>query len=364
MKHVIASAIFAVGLLAAAFAQTPPPPAPPPLEIKGNMTIDYRTRDRRTGESTVKGTTDVYTLNITAAKSAVFAGTIEQRSYMQILTGSNQLGFVKYDMETSVIHPQTGKVLPNGKIVGQASITSNNVYTYGDGTRQDSVKMIVFPMGRANGFESPFTGNAVGKPPAKSSLSKLKQDTVTLFSRKGGKILLTKYDKMTLENHVIPAGPAQAYPATTVSGTLFYDYNREAWHFNNVTFSYSATSAQGVTERKVDTLTGSIRWIALKNRLQTGVGHYNFDIRVNEPPPSEAAQFAAPSDESAFFDTDDFVPGLSGAMNYKDTFAPNTDKPLRSAVEIDLKSNKLTKQQVVMLTKLIMLSFIVPLNAE
>lgn len=340
-------------------AQTPQPPKGPfepvpTLPVTGTLNINYRTR---TQEGRGKpGVSDTYTINLNVANSALFRGTIEQLPYIANTLSADQVGRVTYDMDLDVVNPANPKQTRNvGKMFGYAPVDKMNVYRYSD---DPGIKVAVFPIGAAKGFESRFNGLAYGKPPAASGLSKMKQDAVRLVSGKGGAIILTKYDKMTFENHLLPGGPVQLYPETTVTGTIFYDYGRSAWHFNNVTFIYNADG-----KRNVDTITGSIRWLEQKNRRSTGDGHYEFDVRVNEPPPSESAVFAATADEAAFFASDDNVPGLTGSMTYKDSFT-GEDTVISSAVQIELKATKLSKQQTMMLAKLILLSAVVPLNAE
>ena len=320
------------------------------LPVKGTLNIAYNTRtDKKAGAS------DVYTLNLNVANSAVFRGSIIHLPYVSKTIGE-QMGRVTFDVELDVVNPANPSQTRNvGKMFGFAPVDKMNVYRYADG---GGIKVAVFPIGAARGFESRYNGLAYGKPPASSGFAKLKQDAVRLVSSKGGSIVLTKYDKMTFENHVLPAGPVQIYPETTVNGIIFYDYGRSAWHFNNVTFVYNADG-----KRAIDTLTGSIRWIEAKNRRATGDGRYEFDIRVNEPPPTEAAAFAPTADESSFFAVEENVPSLTGAMIYKDTFT-GADTVTSSIIQIDLKATKLSKHQAMMLTKLLLISAIVPINAE
>jgi len=168
---------------------------------------------------------------------------------------------------------------------------------------------------------------------------------------------VSKYDKMEYQQHVLAAGPVQIYPEVTVNGSLIYDYGRSAWYFQNVTVSYTVEGRQ-----MSDKLTGNIRWVESANRKSTGEGEYQFDVHVNEPLPNEAAVFAAPSDESAFFATDDAVSALVGTMKYKDTM--RGDDAIASDVAIDLTGNKLTKQEAMCLCKLLIFSTIVPMNSE
>jgi hypothetical protein len=352
----LTSLILALAALTAS-AQVPAK-APGPFEpvatlpVTGSMQISYRTRAQETPKP---GVTDVYTVNVNVANSAVFHGTIEQLPYIANTLSSDQPGRVSYDVDLDIVNPRNVTQTRNvGKLTGYVPADKQNVYHY---DAANSVKVIVFPIGAAKGFESRFNGTVLGKPPAASGFTKMKQDAVKLVSSKGGAITLTKYDKMVFQNHVLPSGPVLIYPETTVAGTAFYDYDRSAWHFNNLTLTYNADG-----KRAVDTLSGSIRWIEAKNRKQTGEGHYELNVYVNEPPPTESSIFAATADESAFFAASDEMPGLIGSISYKDTFAGDT--VTNSAIQIDLKANHLSKAQTMALVKLLLFSLLVPLNAE
>lgn len=350
MKKILASIAFVI-LLCSGMAQAPAIVQPvKPLAITGTMRIDFATR----ADPTKAGIVDTYSLNVNVANSAVFKGMITQRPFIHSYVGANQVGQLVYSLDTSVVNPanpaQTRDV---GRFFGSVPVDERNVYRFDDGF----LKISVLPIGQAKGFESRFTGLALGKPPVVSGVAKLKQDTMRLVSGKGGAVTLKNYDIMRFQSVVLAAGPVQIYPEVTVAGDMVYDYDRSIWYFKNVTFSYAKEGA-----RAFDALTGTIRWIEDAGRKTNGLGHYDFDVRVNEPPPSESAVFGATSDESSFFAQDSDIPGLSGVMNYKDTM--NGDSVSASSVEIDLHSNKLTKQQVMALSKVLFFVLTVPLNAE
>lgn len=343
--------ILFAALLSTGMAQVSPTTPPlKPLAITGSLRIDFATRNNPTKE----GVVDTYTMNVNVANSAIFKGTITQRPFIKTYLGANQLGVLTYSLDTAVVNPanpaQTRDV---GRFFGNVPVDERNVYRFDDGF----LKISVLPIGQAKGFESRFTGLSLGKPPAVSGVAKLKQDTMRLVSGKGGAVTLKNYDIMRFQNVVLAAGPVQIYPEVTVAGDMVYDYDRAIWYFKNVTFSYAKDG-----QRAFDTLTGTIRWIEDPARKTNGVGHYDFDVRVNEPSPSEAAVFGATSDEASFFASDSDIPGLTGFMNYKDSM--NGDSVSASTVEIDLHSNKLTKQQTMMLGKLFLFVLTVPLNAE
>jgi len=353
MKIKVLASLFAAVLAISAFAQTPALPQKPTF-IKGDLNIRFNTRKTEDGKIK-EGVTDVYTLNVNVSDSSLFRGTIEQRPTIPGTFGVAQTGQLTYALDCDVINPaNTSQTRNVGKLFGTIPVDQNNVYRFSDG----AVRVSVFGIGAAKGFESKFSGLALGKPPAKSEgiIDKMKKE-LSFTNSKGVAISVTKYDKMEFQQHVLASGPVQIYPEVTVNGSLIYDYGRSAWYFQNVTVAYAVEG-----RRMLDTLTGNIRWVESPNHKSNGEGEYQFDIRVNEPPPSEAAVFAAPSDESAFFATDDLIASLVGTMKYKDTL--NGDSVVASSVTIGLTGNKLTKQQTMYLCKLLFLSAVVPLNAE
>jgi hypothetical protein len=261
------------------------------------------------------------------------------------MIGVNQTSQLLYDIDTDIVNPNNPAQTRNvGKVLGTVPISEENVYGYSAG----SAKVNVFAMGSARGFESKFSGQALGKPPVKTGFAALKQDALKLVNSKGAAISVTKYDKMEFQNMVLPVGPVAIYAESQVNGTLLYDYVRSAWYLQNIIVTYSQDG-----KRMQDNVTGNIRW---------NNGQYTFDIRVNEPAPSETAIFAATADEASFFATDDVNPSLTGIVKYKDSQAG--DRVVASSIGIDLTGNKLTKQQTMILFKLIFLVAVVPFNAE
>lgn len=355
-KILALAAAFAIASLASAQTATPLPPT----FVKGDINIRFGTRITADadGNPTV-GAVDKYTMSVNVSNSSLFHGTIEFLPYIHKTLGSSQDAQLTYAIEADVVNPKNPSQTRNvGRIFGTVPVTAKNVYEFSEG----NAKINVFGMGTAKGFESLFRGTAVGKPPAESEgvLSKLKKEALNITKTVQGKtvtIPVTKYDRMEFQTHVLPAGPVQIYPEVTVNGSMIYDYGRTAWYFDNVTVTYAVDGRQ-----YQDKLSGNIRWVESPSRSTTGEGQYEFDVRVNEPAQAEAAVFSGPADESAFFATDDAIPALSGLMKYKDTMSGDT--VTNSVIQIDLKGNKLTKQQVMYLTKLLFLTTVVPLNAE
>lgn len=353
MKNIISIVCAALALVSMS-AQTPVKPT----FINGELVIRFDTRTQLDGDSPKEGVTDKYRIKLNVSNSVLFDGTIEALPYIKGVF-SKQQGLLTHAVECSVINPANPAQSRNiGRLFGTVPVDAQNVYRFADGT----LKIGVFGMGSAAAFESKAGGLALGKPPAKSEdlISKIQKEAMNIGRSVGGKtvaIKVTNYDKMEFQGHVLAGGPVGTYPEVTINGPMIYDYDRSAWLFNGVTASY----AEG-GKRMLDQLTGSIRWVESPNRKTSGEGQYEFDIRINEPPPSEAAMFSGPSDESAFFSSDTQVPALSGVMKYKDTIINGT--VTQSIVAIDLKGNQLSKQQVMYLGKLLLMSSIVPLNSE
>ncbi len=353
----IATFLLSLSLTTLAFAQQSPVPE---TFIRGDAAIKFSTRTNTDSDGKPKeGVTDKYTLAINVANSALLRGTIEHTPYIHKLVGSSQLAQLNYSVECDVVNPKNPSQTRNvGRIFGTVPVDDKNVYRFADG----NLKVVVFPVGTAKGFESPFKGLALGKPPASAEgfLTKLKNEALSVTKSINGKsvaIAVTKYDKLSFQGHVLAAGPVQIYPEAQVNGNMIYDYGRTAWYFENVTVSYAVDGRQ-----YFDKLTGNIRWIESANRASNGEGEYQFDIRVNEPAQTEAAAFTGPADESAFFSTDATIPALTGVIKYKDTTAGET--VTSSAITVDLKGNQLTKQQAMYLAKLLFLSLVVPLNSD
>lgn len=358
MKRAFTSLVF-LSLATLAGAQQPAA-APSDTFIKGEASIKFNTRTSLDSNGKVReGVSDKYTLSVNVSNSALFHGNISHLPNIAGLVGTSQQAKLDYTVECDVVNPKNPSQTKNvGRLFGSVPIDDKNVYRFADG----SLKLVVFPVGTAKGFESAFKGLALGKPPASSEgfLSKLKKEAMNITKSVNGKsvsISVTKYDKMEFQQHVLASGPVQIYPETSVSGSMIYDYGRTAWYFDNVTVVYSVDGRQ-----YSDKLTGNIRWIEAPNRAASGEGEYQFDIRVNEPAQTEASVFSGPADESAFFSSDDAIPALTGSMKYKDTMSG--ESVIASTITIDLKGNKLTKQQAMYLAKLLFLSLVVPLNAE
>lgn len=333
----------------------------PPTFIKGTMGITFNTHQN---PPNTKGVQDDYDININVANSALFHGKMTDRP--QIIDGwiskaVTQPRLLSYDVACDVVNPRNPAQTKNiGKMYGSVPISSDGVYHYDQG----SLEVDILPMGNAGGFTSKFGGTALGHVLARPSnwMDTLQAETVNITRSINGKtstVQLKKYDKMNFSQTTIAAGPTQRYQQVIMNGDMLYDYEKQCWFFNNMTAQY--TDEHGMV--KIDRIAGTIRWVEDPARKSNGLGQYEFDVRVNEPPPSQDAAFAAPTDDSAFFETDSSIPGLTGTMKYKDTLNSNGDT-LSSQVAIDLAGNNISKEQTMVLAKVIIFASVIPMNSD
>lgn len=358
--------ILLLALASTAMAQIPTvAPATPETFVVGDLNITFATRQ---SEKAAPGTVDTYQFNINVSNSSKFYGTIKQLPTIGGTLGmsyGHQNGSLTYDLKCDVINPKNpAQTLNVGTMNGVVPVSDQNVYNFEAG----NLVTRVFARGTAKGFDSAAKGMALGKPPtpAKGLLDRIKP--AMIFTKQVGnqtqKIVVTKYDIMEFRNHVLAAGPVQIYGEVTVNGKAVYGYDRNSWYFDHLIMTYWVTEPNGQQHQAMDSISGDIRWVEDPNRKANGLGEYDFDLRVNEPPPAENAVFVAPSDESAFFTSDVAAMGLSGTVKYKDHMTEDGESCTSSAVTFDLHGNKLTKVQTMALAKLVLFSLTVPFNAE
>lgn len=344
----------------ASYCQSNAPVQLPRTSINGSMDIKFNTRNG-------SGNTDVYTINsVNVCNAALFHGTVNASASS---TGyvHDAPGMVKYSIDCDLVNQKNPSATPLnvGKLTGTVPVDVMNHYNFSDGDLTCSI----LQHGRAQAFDSKFSGTAIGKPPKKklgywASFKKQAQEAIQFTRKVNGKatsVTLKNYDIMEFRGHALATGPTQSYPEAMVNGTMYYDYNpRNTWFLRDIRVSY----AEGGTEH-TDILSGTVRWIEDKERDKNGLGYYEFDIRYNEPTTqAESAPFESIQDDAAFFETDNNVSSLTGRMNYRDTFGGKDQSVIASQVQFDLVGNKLTKQQAMYTAKLILFSAIVPWNAE
>jgi hypothetical protein len=313
------------------------------------MNIQYNTR---TQQGKV-GVADVYQIGVNISNSTVFTGKVQHLPLVQgTLYGVSQNSELRYEMDCGVVNPKNpSQTRTVARMYGRVPVSPEGVYNFDQGN---------LTMGLiTQGTEAKFSGIALGKPLVRAKgWFESAQESLSLTRGNKGKVVIKKYDKMVFQNHKIPAGPIAMYPEMTVNGEMVYDYDRYVWYFNNVTITYHHNN-QYLPQK----LTGNIRWVESPKRKTDGKGEYQFDIRVNEPPPSEANLFANAADEASFFEVDNSIPSLTGTMKYTDTILGG-ERVTASNVDINLVGQKLDKQQVMNIFKLLFFTAIVPMNAE
>lgn len=353
-----------LALLGPFLAPAQPAAAPNPT-VTGTLNIDFQTVTRADADGNPPaGAADRYDLSLNVANSVDLHGSITRLPAIEgHVWGGHQDGSLAFDINTDVVNPKNPNQTKNiGKLQGTVPVNAKNEYHFTDGT----VAINTFSIGTAVGMNAAFKGTAIGRPPTtkSSAMDRLKNAAISIRRQIQGQtvtMIVKNYDKMEFQQCVIAGGPVQIYPDCTVSGEMLYDYDRNMWHFHNFYVQYWDHGSQ-----KSDAISGNIRWVEDKDRERNGKGEYDFDVRVNEPPPSEDAAFKAPTTEGDFFATDDSVVGLTGTMSYVDTFKgdPKDDNVQASAVNVDLTGNHLSKQQIMYLTKLLLLTAVVPMNSE
>lgn len=317
--------------------------------IKGNLAISYVSR-------VTAGKPDVYNMDVRICDSARIHGAIT--NFWQ-----DQKNMLVYSLPCDVINPANlAQTMTIGRLIGRVPVGIDGIYDF-SGLRI---------LSDATGFESKFGGTAAGRPLQKKKVgwfdsikASAAKEVLKLTKSVNGQTVslnVTNYDRMLFTQHVLAAGPINdlMYPSVTVNGEMLYDYDRFVWHFRGLSVVYSYEG-----KMLADRLTGNIQWIEdAKARKQTGEAYYKFDVKVNEPPPNESSSFSGkPMSEASYFQVDTTVPSLVGTMKYKDSFS-NGGTVVASSVAIDLSGNKLNKQQCMNLFKLVIISCIVPVNAE
>jgi len=343
-----------------------------PNVIVGTMSIDFKTRTDLDNSGDFKpgspkpGVKDEYKLEgLKVADTTEFNGTITRQPnvFTKTLQRPKQPAQIAFDVPMTVYNPndmKQSRVV--GKWVGTVPVdTASGAYDLAAGRNlQSPLRMAVDAMGSAPAFTDPFAGRLVGKAEKKEGLAAYTFKRVV--GKKTVEIKVAKADPMRFDSIVLAKGPVEAYPRTTVTGRLDYDYETGNWYTDGIRFRYTLNGKE-----YEDVVTGSIKWVEDPNRETNGKGYYDFNLRFNEERSKtaggESAAFEGMSDEAAFFAVDNSIPCLTGAINYVDTFTSGGETPSSSKVTYALNANKLTKQQIMNFFKLWMVC-IGPTNDE
>lgn len=327
--------------------------------ISGTMDIQFATRTNKdtSGDfapgSPALGAKDTYTFKLAAVDTLEFQGKITRQPniFTKLIGRKKQNAQLWYDASLIVRNPADLKQSKTiGKWVGTVPIdeTSGKYDLSGGKAQESALRIDVDAIGKAAAFKDYFGGYLVGKAEKKDNL--LEQTYKRVIGDKTVEIKIKKSDPMRFEGISLAKGPVEAYPRTTVNGTLNYDYETGNYFAENITFAYSLNGKD-----YTDVITGTIKWVEDPSRKTNGKGHYEFNLRFNEDKNKaaggEAAAFAKMNDEEAFFAVDNTVPSLTGKVTYVDVMGAD-DLPSSSKVTYNLNANKLTKVQVVNFFKL------------
>jgi hypothetical protein len=351
--------------------------------ISGTMDINFNTRTHKDTsgklekDSAEKGVKDEYKIAIKVARTTEFSGKVERQPYLfsKILGREVQSAQLQYDLDLFVLNPSDlSQKKEVGKWVGVVPVDSKGTYEFGSG--DNPLRIAVSAVGKSPAFEDKFGGKltdskgGVAKGGLVGDALQSAKSKGATFMRKIGKkevkIELKNIQVLNLENLVLAKGPVETYPATTVTGSLTFDYDTGNWLTEGIKFKYNLDGKE-----HLDTMTGSIKWEEDANRKENGKGHYELNLRFNEDQQKEVTDENAVfnnsnvSAEEAFFVVDTAMPALTGKIEYVDTLNQGDAEvpPSTSKLTFNVNANKLTKQQIVNFFKL-WLAAIGPLNDE
>ena len=247
-----------------------------PNTVKGTINIAFNSRtDLDDSGKPRMEVADVYKFDLKARGVFDCLGTITHLPRIAGITGlEKQTSTLTYKMGMSIYNPSNlDQTLSIGTLDGMVPIDKQNVYRFKEG----NLRIIVIKAGKADPFESRFTGTAYGKPPEKTGLLASATKKAQTFKRqlkgKPLELAVTKYDMLNFPDVVLAAGPTRGdHPEVSISGKEYYDYTTESWIFDDFTMSYIApkTGGKAVTDR----LSGTVKWVqrsAVRNKRQERV---------------------------------------------------------------------------------------------
>ncbi len=311
----LSAAVALAPSMAGAQSAQPTDPVTQPGFVKGTMVADFNTQrpENRDGDYPVKGIADKFTVDL-AVGLTKYQGTISclPHVFSKHIGRVLQEGSCTYDVNLIVMNPQNvSQTRTVGKLVGSYAIDDKGRANLG----ASNLRMEVQTIGKAQGFTSPFSGSFVGKPPKvvttlTKALEEAKKEVRTIEKMVGTQkvtLSLGNVDPVRFQATSLAMGPVGTYPAATVDGELIYSYETDNW-FPQLTIQ--ATGA------KPDKFSGGMKWVDVTDTE----GHYELNVLVNEQPTAkgEAAAFAAPQGEDAFFMSDSTQSVINGKIGFKD----------------------------------------------
>jgi hypothetical protein len=344
-----ASVGLAPTLVAAQSAQ-PTDPVTQAGFIKGTMIADFATQrpENRDGDYPVKGIADKFTVDLMVGLTK-YQGTITclPHVFSKHLGRVLQEGSCAYDLNLVVANPQNPSQTRNiGKMVGTYAIDDKGRANLS----ASNLRMEVQTVGKAQGFTSPFSGSFVGKPPRvvttlTKALEEAKKEVRTIEKMVGTQkvtLALGDVDPVRFQATGLAMGPVGSYPAATVDGELIYSYETDNW-FPQLTIQ--------TVGGKPDKVSGGMKWVEVNN----AEGHYDLNVLFNEQAAAkgEAAAFAAPQGEDAFFMSDSTQSVINGKISFKDKKIG--DAVIKSDIGFDLGVQNVSAVQAQNFTKLLLL---------
>jgi hypothetical protein len=346
----LTAAVALVPPMAAAQSAQPTDPLSQAGYIKGTMVADFNTQrpENRDGDYPVKGIADKFNVDL-AVGLTKYQGTITclPHVFSKHIGRVLQEGSCTYDVNLVVMNPQNvSQTRTIGKLVGAYAIDDKGRANLG----ASNLRMEVQTIGKAQGFTSPFGGIFVGKPPKvvttlTKALEEAKKEVRTIEKMVGTQkvtLSLGNVDPVRFQATSLAMGPVNTYPVSTVDGELIYSYETDNWFPQ---FTIQATGA------KPDKYSGGMKWVDVSD-VQ---GHYELNVLVNEQAAAkgEAAAFAAPQGEDAFFTSDSTQSVINGQISFKDKKIG--EAVIKSDIAFDVGLQNVSAVQAQNFTKLLLL---------
>jgi hypothetical protein len=332
-----------------------------PGVIKGTMDIAFGTRTQADTSGVPKpGTVDTYNTNLEVGNAVLLQGKIERRPWLptSILGRTLQDGYISFDLSSLIRNPANPQqTAVAGKWTGAMLLDGGGKYSLVQSpSDMGRLRITTNAVGSVAAASANFAGEIQGRLPAQAGIwglaTRASTEVTKTYARYvNGQVIahtVKGADPVAFNNVTLAGGPVSVYPDTVVNGSIDYDAEEGNWYLDvNATYSSSGTQFR-------DRYSGSISWAEDPNRKANGKGYYTFNVRMNEKPVTEADLFKNKADAfSAFFATDNTIPGFTGTISYVDTFKGDTT--IASKVVYAVDGNQVSRIQAMNLAKLLML---------
>lgn len=373
MKRLLLAAVAASVLCVPAIANEFTTLQTKPGVIIGQVDAKFETRTNIDTEGKVPegypalGATDTYTIDLTVNDVNNLRGQIKRLPPLpsRVLGRTIQEGYVGYNLDWIVSNADKSKSITAAKWVGAMKLDGYGKYHLTKAP--EGVGMLRIAITRPKQIDSFFTGEIQGKVPENASFFgtaqknvgslKVTKSILRVVNGKTVKHVIKNADPMLFQNVSLAQGPVTAYPESRLAGEMNYDPEQSAW-LVDLTAAYTVAGTD-----HTDRFSGSVRWVEDINRTSNGIGWYEINIRVNEPPASEAdiVETAAGSSEEDLFAEDASIPGFLGKISYVDQIVDET--VVGSKIKYAVDSSQTSKIQNMILAKVLQL-MVGPFNDE